>query len=685
MSSILCPITHDNIKEPVTCPDGHTYEREALEKWVRQSGKSPVNPSLSITLDQIYPNYAISSLTLVPNTDTENPKVELTYLKPFIYSQNQDDGTIIINIINPESKNQLPRDCVFVVDSSGSMSGEAKIQSDNNNSSEDHGLSVWDITKHSVFTSLYTMRPEDRASIVLFSNTSTILTPLQCMTDQLRNATIHKLNSKSPGGTTNLYSGIKTALSILDTRLDTTREATILIFTDGQPNERPPLGEIVELERYIQKKEGKTPTIHIFGFGNDIMSDLLYKLSVIGNGSYNFIPNSCFLGTVFVNSMANIFSCYAENTIFICDSGNINLGSMQYGQNRWLVTKDKTFLTTFIQKNQLHTVIGAGTNESSFVEKDDILSREWFLNSLRKCIEYCSRNDFNNAQNLIKTCREFIKATKYGNSLILDMEGEVTKAVMEKYFSKWGKHWLYSILRAHELQICNNFLDPGVQSYGGSLYKELVEKANNIFNSLPPPKPSIEKSTTVRCQSMSYYNSNSNPCFAGECLVEMSNGQLKKVKDIVKGDKVQTEFGVSSVRCVLKSICKNGQADLVNITIGSNSLRITPYHPIKWDKNWVYPDDLSNDYKNRSFQSCPAVYSFLLYGEDHTMIINNVIVITLAHGRTEGVLDHWYYGTQKIVEFLSKCQGWNEGLVILQPGCTQRDEEGNFKCLIYRE
>jgi hypothetical protein len=67
------------------------------------------------------------------------------------------------------------------------------------------------------------------------------------------------------------------------------------------------------------------------------------------------------------------------------------------------------------------------------------------------------------------------------------------------------------------------------------------------------------------------------------------------------------------------------------------------------------------------------------------MIINNVIVITLAHGRTEGVLDHWYYGTQKIVEFLSKCQGWNEGLVILQPGCTQRDEEGNFKCLIYRE
>lgn len=683
MSNILCPITHDNIKEPVICPDGHTYEREALEKWVRENGKSPVNPSLPVSLDQIFPNYAISSL-LTQVTTNPVKEEELTYLKPFIYSQNQDDETIIVNIVNPESMVQIPRDCVFVVDASGSMSAEAKMRSDNGKPSEDHGLTVWDITKHSVFTSLHTMRPEDRASIVLFSNTSTILSPLQPMTEQLRNAAIHKLNTKTPDGTTNLYSGIKQALSILDTRTDTSREATILLFTDGQPNERPPLGEIVEFERYIQKNEGKTPTLHTFGFGNDIIPDLLYKLSVIGNGSYNFIPDSSFLGTVFVNSMANIFSGYADNTRFICDSGNINLGSMQYGQNRWLVTKDKNFLTTFTQKNELHTVIGSGTNDESFSQKDDILSREWYLNTLRKCIEFGCRQEFNNAQTLIKTCRNFIKDTKYGRSLILDMEGEITKAVMEKYFSKWGKNWLYSILRAHELQICNNFLDPGVQSYGGALYKKLVEKANTIFDSLPPPKPSIVKSTTVRCQSMSYYNNaTSNPCFAGECLVEMGNGQLKKVEDIVKGDQVQTEFGVAHIQCVLKTICKNGEADLVNINTSSNPLRITPYHPIKWRKNWIFPNDLSDDYKTRSFQSCPAVYTFLLYGNDHTMIINNVIVITLAHGRTENVLNHWYYGTQKIVNFLSQCEGWNEGLVVLQSECVQRDEKGNFKKLVY--
>ena len=82
MSSLICPITHDTIKDPVICPDGHTYEREALEKWVRQSGKSPVNPSLSVSLDQIFPNYAIASL-YSPVT-VNSVKEEITYLKPFI-------------------------------------------------------------------------------------------------------------------------------------------------------------------------------------------------------------------------------------------------------------------------------------------------------------------------------------------------------------------------------------------------------------------------------------------------------------------------------------------------------------------------------------------------------------------------------------------------------------------------
>ena len=38
----LCPITHDLLREPVVACDGHTYERTAIEKWLRSRNISPM-------------------------------------------------------------------------------------------------------------------------------------------------------------------------------------------------------------------------------------------------------------------------------------------------------------------------------------------------------------------------------------------------------------------------------------------------------------------------------------------------------------------------------------------------------------------------------------------------------------------------------------------------------------------
>ena len=35
----LCPILHAPFREPVVAEDGHTYERSAMEAWIRQSSK----------------------------------------------------------------------------------------------------------------------------------------------------------------------------------------------------------------------------------------------------------------------------------------------------------------------------------------------------------------------------------------------------------------------------------------------------------------------------------------------------------------------------------------------------------------------------------------------------------------------------------------------------------------------
>ena len=41
--AFLCPITLEVMKEPVVCADGHTYERSAIEEWLRAGKRtSPV-------------------------------------------------------------------------------------------------------------------------------------------------------------------------------------------------------------------------------------------------------------------------------------------------------------------------------------------------------------------------------------------------------------------------------------------------------------------------------------------------------------------------------------------------------------------------------------------------------------------------------------------------------------------
>merc|ERR1719329_1499421 len=59
----------------------------------------------------------------------------------------------------------------------------------------------------------------------------------------------------------------------------------------------------------------------------------------------------------------------------------------------------------------------------------------------------------------------------------------------DEWYAKWGVHYLPSLMCAHLSQQCNNFKDPGVQAYGGGLFANLRDEADDIFCSLPPPKP----------------------------------------------------------------------------------------------------------------------------------------------------------------------------------------------------
>jgi len=230
-------------------------------------------------------------------------------------------------------------------------------------------------------------------------------------------------------------------------------------------------------------------------------------------------------------------------------------------------------------------------------------------------------------------------------------------------------------MRAHLLQQCNNFKDPGVQHYAGKLFTSIRDEVDEAFCKLPPPKPSLItiNEHTYRPVDMSIYNNPSNGCFDGECTVLMADGQVKRAKEVSKDDLVSSGEGKAArVLCVVKMECENGRARMVELEGG---LIITPWHPVRMDKKWCFPNEVGKVVD----RWCQAVYNFVLDSE-HVMVINDVECVTLGHGFEGDVVQHPYYGTERVLLDLRSMRGWEAGLVELGTGCVLRNEETGLVC-----
>ena len=125
-----------------------------------------------------------------------------------------------------------------------------------------------------------------------------------------------------------------------------------------------------------------------------------------------------------------------------------------------------------------------------------------------EAVAMAKRSDLAGAQTVIGRLVGELKAaqprTPNLDAMLADVEGQITEAISrEDWYTKWGGHYLPSLARAHQLQQCNNFKDPGIQQYGGELFKQLRDHADDLFCKLPPPKPSVGGGYSYRPRSAS--------------------------------------------------------------------------------------------------------------------------------------------------------------------------------------
>jgi len=236
------------------------------------------------------------------------------------------------------------------------------------------------------------------------------------------------------------------------------------------------------------------------------------------------------------------------------------------------------------------------------------------------------------------------------------------------FYAQWGKHFIPSMIHAHKYRECNNFADPGVQNYGSDSFKKMRDDLNDIYENLPPPKMSIKHRTNnVRhVTNMAAYNFRGG-CFTGDSKVQLVSGEIKKIENLKKGEKVlcQETGQISDILCLIAMGNKSDETGEV-IRFTKNGLGITPYHPVKVNGEWRFPENLVDgvDVVRENFND--VVYNVVTTGK--SLSVNGVIACTLGHGLTEEVVQHDYFGNRnKIIADLKNfdIQGFENGFVVL--------------------
>ncbi len=221
-TNALLPQNKPQLIEDWTKSHGHeTEHRPAAESEAdhRSNASTTGNDTFSVMDIAIAPADSVPPVTvttaLCTPTSALNERLAMISIKP-------PDG----------AQGRTPVDVCCVVDISGSMGCEARVQG-KNGAVEEHGLSLLDIVKHAVRTVIHTLCECDRLALVAYSTDSRVVFDLTKMDADGRAACERKLNSLHCEDMTNLWAGLEMGLKVLSKGSCDDRIAHLFILTDG--------------------------------------------------------------------------------------------------------------------------------------------------------------------------------------------------------------------------------------------------------------------------------------------------------------------------------------------------------------------------------------------------------------------------------------------------------------------
>jgi len=706
------------MEDPVLMPDGHTYERQAITEALSFSPFSPITRQ-PMKIEDAVPNYALKSLIEQYMSEKRVQPAAVSNIEPITIENfealtfpdpvNSNNSLLCVNVKPTPINSRFPLSLIAMVDLSSSMDEDCS----NVKGLEELSLTRLQLVQHSLKTIISSLSDNDEITLITFDSTARIHLQTTQLTSSGKEATIHAIESMHPSGLTNIYGALCLGIERAQSLQGQSKNVSLMLFTDGEPNVNPPLGIIPSLQDTLSGTNMQY-SISTFGFGYSLDSELLEAIANIGHGIYGYCPDCTIVGTTFINYVSSLLTILSKASLHVtAPSIDQTLDCTLYnGSSRHFVIPIPNASLNNIDLSQINVVINVnGTlseasvkQASSETELALVRDQYWrfrllqiLTDGLDNLLARRERSE-KNVESLFEEIAAQNEPSKFMGSLMIDLmsesqnHGQIHKGFSKEYFQKWGKDYLRSFMLCHKNEVCGNFMDESLQFYTSPQFLENRTKANRLFSEIPPPEPKPKpidqrtptyhacanptdqfactkhkKSNYHESSMMSRINNRFAGCFGGESLVKMNDGQVKKIKDLRKGDVVENG---AIVECLVRIRLPEGDNLVEAVTI--NGALFTPWHPVKIDGNWVFPAEIKETEKTH----LEAWYNLVLQGEMKTVVVNGVEAVTLGHGMTGKVVEHPYFGTNRVIESLKRKPGYDDGFVDTEGKQPVRDESG---------
>jgi Mg-chelatase subunit ChlD len=551
MARPRCPITLNDIDDPVIAADGHTYERAAITEWFRQHDTSPLT-GVKLSTKVLTTNWAIkqiieeykagaasagaasagaasagaasagaasagaasagaASAGAASAASAATADELIVRQSKFLHNGLPYHMIKLINGSNDTLRaGRMPVFIALGIDVSGSMGERATAPK---SSGENDDFSRLDLVKHSIATIQKSLQPGDKLAIVAFSNVGNIVLDA---TEVSANESLitSRINSLQAGGGTNIWTGLQICIDLAN-RQDTARfNTSVMLLTDGADTCTLPRGLLATFETYFKPMIGKF-SIHTFAYGYEVESKVLAQIAAMSQGVFGYIPDATMVGTVFINTISGILSSTCNVSIKVkrlraSQMETINLGSMLYGQSRdVLINTTSGALESIEVSNNRGKVVIVQCSDAVKDQVPDINAiAKYELTKLLRI--YTQQQYYSSDMNprLEDFVARFVSYFSDSNPFIRDMmidccdadpnKGQIGKSIANNaWFTKWGQHFLRSMESAIRQEWCLNFKDLAPQHFTSATFASYREKIEGIFLSITPPVPSHRKASTA--------------------------------------------------------------------------------------------------------------------------------------------------------------------------------------------